>query len=176
MISRKIADRINEQINREMASAYLYLGMSAKMAEKGYHGAAKWLLSQYHEEMFHAMKFYGYLLDQGASVELKTLPAPEVKTSDFKELFQKVLEHEKGVTKSIVELLAMAKAENDYATEIFVQWYVGEQVEEEKNASEILQNLDLLGGSSQALFLLNLELGKRVPEVATSFLEVEGAH
>ena len=176
MISRKIADRINDQIQREMHSAYLYLGMSAKMAEKGYHGAAKWLLTQYHEEMFHAMKFYGYLLDQGASVELKPIPAPELKTADFKEIFQKVLEHEKSITKSVTEILALARGESDFATEAFAQWYVNEQIEEEKNATEILQNLDLLGGSQQGIFMLNIELGKRVSSAPLNFLEIEGAH
>jgi len=174
MISPKMSERVNEQINREIYSAYLYLAMSARMGEAGFKGAAKWLMVQYHEEMFHAMKLYGYLEDQGAAVRLKAIAAPEVPEKGLKELFRRVLEHEKGVTKSIHEIVAMAKDEKDYATEAFMQWYVSEQVEEEKNAAEILQSLELLGNSEQGAFLLNVELGKRKLAVPSDFTELGG--
>ncbi len=174
MISKKMADRINEQINREMYSAYLYMAMSAKMSEAGYKGVAKWLMIQYHEEMFHAMKFYSYLEDQGASVELKALAKPEVSEKTVKDIFVKVLEHEKSVTKSIHELAALALEEKDYATQGFVAWYVNEQVEEEKNASELLQTLDLVGNSAQGVFLVNIELGKRSLSVPSDFSAMGG--
>lgn len=174
MISKKMADRINEQINREMYSAYLYMAMSAKMSEAGYKGVAKWLMIQYHEEMFHAMKFYSYLEDQGASVELKALTKPEVSEKTVKDIFVKVLEHEKGVTKSIHELAALALEEKDYATQGFVSWYVSEQVEEEKNATELLQTLDLVGNSAQGVFLVNIELGKRSLSVPSDFSAMGG--
>jgi ferritin len=161
MISKKMTDRINVQINREMFSAYLYMAMSARMGEAGYKGVAKWLMIQYHEEMFHAMKLYGYLEDQGAAVALDALARPDFKETMVKELFQHVLEHEKGVTASIHEIAAMAREEKDYATEALMQWYVNEQVEEEKNDNEILQAIDLLGNSAQGLYMLNIELGKR---------------
>ncbi len=96
MISKRMSDRINEQINREMYSAYLYLAMSARMTEAGYKGVGKWLMIQYHEEMFHAMKFFGYLQDQGSAVELKALAQPSFKETAIKELFQHALEHERG--------------------------------------------------------------------------------
>lgn len=174
MISKKMADRINEQINREMYSAYLYMAMSAKMSEAGYKGVAKWLMIQYHEEMFHAMKFFSYLEDQGASVELKALTKPEVSEKTVKDIFVKVLEHEKGVTKSIHELAALALEEKDYATQGFVSWYVSEQVEEEKNATELLQTLDLVGNSAQGVFLVNIELGKRSLSVPSDFSAMGG--
>jgi ferritin len=174
MISKKVADRINEQINREIYSAYLYLAMSARMTEAGYKGVGKWLMIQYHEEMFHAMKFYGYLQDQGALVQLKAIAAPEFKETALKELFQHVLEHEKSVTKSIHEIVAMAIEEKDYATQGLAQWYVDEQVEEEKNATEILQTIDLVGNSAQGLYLLNIELGKRDLSVASDFTKLGG--
>jgi len=161
MISKKMADRINEQINKEICSAYLYMGMSARMSEAGYKGIANWLMVQYHEEMFHAMKFFGYLQDQGATVQLKQIGAPEFKETAVKELFQHVLQHEKGVTKSIHEIMALALEEKDHATQGFDQWYISEQVEEEKNVTEILQAIDLMGNNPQALYMLNVELGKR---------------
>jgi ferritin len=174
MISKKMADRINEQINREMFSAYLYMAMSARMTESGYKGVGKWLMIQFHEEMFHAMKFYGYLQDQGSPVDLKALAVPAFKETGIKELFQHVLEHEKGVTRSIHEIMAQAIEEKDYATQALAQWYVNEQVEEEKNDMEILQAIDLVGGSAQGLFLLNIELGKRDLGVASDFTKLGG--
>ncbi|HOX48577.1 MAG TPA: ferritin [Spirochaetia bacterium] len=174
MISKKMSDRINLQINREMFSAYLYMAMSARMAEAGYKGIANWLMIQYHEEMFHAMKLYGYLEDQGAAVALEAIAKPEFKETGVKELFRHVLEHEKGVTASIREIAALAREEKDYATESFIAWYVGEQVEEEKNAADILQTLDLLGDSAQGTFMLNIELGKRKLGVPSDFTAMGG--
>lgn len=175
MISKKMVDRINEQINREMFSAYLYMAMSARMTEAGYKGIGKWLMIQFHEEMFHAMKFYGYLQDQGAAVDLKPIASPAFKETAVKELFQHVLEHEKSVTKSITEIMAQAIEEKDYATQVLAQWYVNEQVEEEKNDMEILQAIDLLGNSSQGLFMLNIELGKRDLDVSSDFTKIGGS-
>jgi len=169
MISKKIVDRVNLQINREIYSAYLYMAMSAQAAEAGYQGVASWLMIQYHEEMFHAMKLYYYLLDQGARPSLAKIDAPELKGDTLKEWFAYVLEHEKWVTASIRELLELAIAEKDYATENLVRWYMNEQVEEEKNAMDILQQLELMGDSKQGAFMLNVELGKRTLTVQSDF-------
>lgn len=172
MISKKMAERINEQINREMFSAYLYMAMSARMTETGFKGVGKWLMVQYHEEMYHAMKFWTYLQDQGAPVVLKALASPDFKETGIKELFQHVLEHEKGVTRSIHEIMALAIEEKDYATQNLAQWYVDEQVEEEKNDMEILQAVDLVGNSPQGLYLLNAELGRRDLGVPSDFTKM----
>ncbi len=172
MISKKVADRINLQINREMYSAYLYMAMSAKMSEDGYNGVASWLMVQFHEEMFHAMKFYHYLLEQGASPELAQLDKPAVKAKSIKEIFEATLEHEKFVTASIKELLELAISEKDYATENLVRWYVDEQVEEEKNATDILQTIGLMGDGKQGVFMLNIELGKRKPSIPLDFTSI----
>ncbi|MEW6549248.1 MAG: ferritin [Spirochaetota bacterium] len=172
MISQKMTDRINLQINREMYSAYLYLAMGAKMTEEGYVGIGKWLTVQYHEEMFHAMKFAKYLQDQGAAVKYAKLDEPKFKGTNIKELFQEVYEHEKFVTASIREIVELARAEKDYATENLLAWYIDEQVEEEKNDLEILQTIDLLGNSPHGLFMLNIELGKRDASVALDFTKV----
>lgn len=174
MISKKMTDRINLQINREMYSAYLYLAMAARMGEAGYKGVANWLTIQYHEEMFHSMKLYGYLQDQGASVVLDAIARPDFKETGVKEIFQHTLEHEKGVTASIREIAALAREEKDYATENFIAWYVDEQVEEEKNAMEILQTIDLLGNNAQGIFMLNIELGKRKLGVPSDFTGLGG--
>ncbi|HOX91698.1 MAG TPA: ferritin [Spirochaetales bacterium] len=117
MIAKKIVDRINLQIEREIYSAYLYMAMSAKATDMGYDGVAKWLMIQYHEEMFHAMKFFMYLQDQGALPVVPKIEQPIVKTDSVKGLFEATLEHEKFVTASIRELLELALAEKDYATE-----------------------------------------------------------
>lgn len=172
MISKKVADRINLQINREMYSAFLYMAMSAKMSEAGYQGVGNWLMIQYHEEMFHAMKLYNYLLDQGASPELAKIDQPKVKAKTVKEIFEATLEHEKFVTASIKELLELALSEKDYATENLVRWYVNEQVEEEKNATDILQTIELMGEGKQGIFMLNIELGKRKPGIPLDFTSI----
>ncbi len=174
MISKKMAERINEQINREMFSGYLYLAMAARMQEAGYKGVGNWLTIQYHEEMFHAMRMYAYLQDQGAAVELKAIAKPEFKDQTVKEVFEHALEHEKGVTKSIHEIMAQALEERDFATQSFIKWYVDEQVEEEKNATEILQTIDLVGNSAQGVFLLNVELGKRKLSAPSDFTALGG--
>jgi ferritin len=174
MISKRMTDRINEQINKEMYSAYLYLAMSARMNEAGFKGVGNWFMIQYHEEMFHAIKFFNYLQDQGASVQLKQIAVPDFKETTVKDLFQHVLEHEKAVTKSIHEIMTWAVEEKDYATQVLDQWYVNEQIEEEKNANEILQTIDLVGNAPQGIFLLNIELGKRKLGVPSNFTEIGG--
>ncbi|MCX8014205.1 MAG: ferritin [Rectinema sp.] len=172
MISKKMTDRINLQINREMFSAYLYLAMAAKMAEKGYAGIAKWLTVQYHEEMFHAMKFVKYLQNQNAPVAYAPIAAPEFTEEQVRPLFEHVLAHEQFVTASIKEIMDLAIQEKDYATQNLVQWYVDEQIEEEKNATDILQAIDLLGNTPQGLFMLNIELGKREVEAPLDFNKI----
>ena len=115
MISKKMTDRINLQINREMYSAFLYLAMAAAMKEKGYAGISKWLTVQYHEEMFHAMKFVKYLEEQGAAAKYEQIDKPSFKDGSVKEYFEQVLKHEQFVTSSIREMVELARAEKDYA-------------------------------------------------------------
>ena len=172
MLSQRMIDRINLQINKEIYSAYLYLAMAAKMNELGYSGVGKWLTVQYHEEMFHAMKFAEYLHDQNAEVSYAKIDNPEFKEKEIKPLFQHVLSHEKSLTASIREIMDMAIAEKDYATQILAQWYIDEQVEEEKNATEIIQKIDLLGNSPQGLYLLDAELGKRESSAPLDFNKI----
>ena len=174
MIPKKLADRVNLQIAREMESAFLYLEMSSRMVDEGYNGFANWLTVQYHEEMFHAMKFARYLQDRGASFAVPAIAKQEVKETAVKAIFERVLEHERKVTASINELYELAIAEKDYPTQVLCQWYIDEQVEEEKNAEEILRNLALLGDSKQGTFMLNIELGKRKASIPLDFTEIGG--
>ncbi|MFA6506374.1 MAG: ferritin [Treponemataceae bacterium] len=169
MISQKMTDAINRQINNEMYSAYLYMSMSAYSSNVGLNGFATWFMVQYHEEMFHAMKQYNYVLDQGAVAHVQTIKEPPKSFASAKDMFEKTLEHEKFVTKSINEIADLALTEKDHATYQFIQWYVTEQVEEEKNDNEILQKLKLAGESGPGLFMIDEQLATRVLTVQTDF-------
>lgn len=161
MLSKPVYDLLNEQITHEMASAYLYLQMAAWFEDANLPGFAHWMKVQFGEEQEHAMKFFEYILDQGGKVELKAIPAPETKFASPKEIFEKTLAHEKLVTSLILKIYEAAKAQNDVATEIFLQWFISEQVEEEKNASTILDLLEKVGSSMGALYQVDHNLGKR---------------
>ncbi len=169
MISQKMAETINRQINNEMYSAYLYMAMSAHCSTKNLAGFAKWFMIQYHEEMFHAMKFYNYLLDQGAEPKLAAIKEPPKSWASVKEMFEKTLEHEKTVTKNIHDIAELAQQEKDHATYAFNQWYVNEQVEEEKNDNEILGRLALVGENGPGLYILDGQLGARKLGVQSDF-------
>ncbi|MGA1862811.1 ferritin [Deferribacter thermophilus] len=161
MISKKMAEALNEQLNKEFFSAYLYLSMSAYSEHIGLKGFANWFYVQYQEEMTHVMKFYKYILDQGEQVKLKAIEQPEQEFESPLDMFEKTLEHEKFITKSINELVDLAMQEKDYATHTFLQWFVTEQVEEEASVNEILDQLKLVQNSGNGLFMIDKELAKR---------------
>lgn len=162
MISNKMQEAINAQINAEMWSAYLYLSMSMEAADNDMKGIAHWFRKQFNEEMEHAMKFVDYLHSQMARVELKAIDAVPTKWDGCPvKMFEQTLEHEKKVTSLIHNLYEMAVKEKDYATSIMLQWFVNEQVEEEANAQEILNTLKCIGKEKTAFFLYDKELGKR---------------
>jgi ferritin len=169
MISQKMTDTINRQINNEIYSAYLYMSMSAHSSHIGLNGFASWFMVQYHEEMFHAMKFYNYMLDQGSQVHLQALKEPLKTFTSATDMFEKTLEHEKFITKSINEIADLALQEKDHGTYQFIQWYVNEQIEEEKNDNEILQKLTLAGDSGAGLFMIDQQLGTRTLTVQSDF-------
>jgi len=161
MISKKMEKAINEQINKEMFSAYLYLAMATKADMMVFKGTAQWFRVQAKEEWGHAMKFYKYLLVQGATVELQALAKPAVTWNSILEMYVAALKHEKFITASINGLVAQATAEKDNASMIMLQWFVTEQVEEEANATEIIAQLKLVGGSAGGVFMIDHHLGKR---------------
>lgn len=161
MLSKTLLNEINEQIKHEFYSAYLYLAMSAHFENENLGGFAKWMRLQAAEEKEHALKFFDYLHDRGAKVELAALDAPPVKFGSPLEIFKQALEHEQFVTGRINKLYAQAVKDNDYASQSFLTWYVDEQVEEEKNASEIIAWLELAGSSPAGLFQINGLMYKR---------------
>ncbi len=162
MLSKKMVKSINNQINREIYSAYLYGGMASFAVSEGLVGVANWFNVQVQEEMSHANKMYDYVNQQGGRVLLLDIEAPPQDFKTVNDLFNLTLEHEKVVTGLINGLVDIARAEKDHATEIFLQWFVTEQVEEESNAMDILQRLKLMGSEGNSLFLLDAELAKRI--------------
>jgi ferritin len=161
MISKFMQDAINEQINKELYSAYLYLSMSAHFETANLAGFAHWLHVQYEEETGHAMKFFEYLIDRGGEVNLKAIDQPPSEWSSPLQAFQMVLEHEQKVTGLINKLYASALKESDYPTQVMLQWYINEQVEEEKNATQIVEQLKLIEAHGTAVLMLDHQLGKR---------------
>ena len=162
MLSKKMTTALNDQINKEMYSAYLYLAMSAYSDSIGLKGFANWFMVQYHEEMEHAMKIYKYIQDQGELVKLKAIAEPPSKFESAMDMFQKTLEHEKKVTQSINNLMDIAIEMKDHATQIFLQWFVTEQIEEEANDNEIIDKLKMVGQQGNGLFMIDKELEARV--------------
>jgi ferritin len=155
-------EALNEQINKEIYSAYLYLSISAYSTFVGMKGFANWFMVQYQEEMAHAMKIYDYINDQGGQVKLLAVEEPPTEFGSPLEMFEKTLEHEKFVTKRINDLVDLAIKEKDHASNIFLQWFVTEQIEEEANDNEIISKLKLVGKDSNGLFMIDKELATRV--------------
>ena len=161
MLSKAVQDAINDQINKELYSSYLYLAMSAHFESVNLPGLAKWTRVQAQEELGHAMKFYDYIIDRSGRVNFQTVEKP---TSEWKtsfEVFSQVYEHEQKVTASIYKVYEVALKENDYATQGMLQWFISEQVEEEKNASEIVAQLEMIEAHDTAILMLDHQLGKR---------------
>jgi len=162
-------EALNRQINAETYSAYLYQSMSAYAANAGMPGVANWLSIQVKEELSHAQMIYDYVLRLGKRVILQAIDQPPSDFDSALSLFEKVLEHEKKVTALIGGLADLAVEEKDHATEIFLQWFVTEQVEEEETANDIIAKLKLAGEHGGGLFMIDKELGQRVftpPSVA----------
>ena len=161
MISKKMAQEINAQINREFFSAFLYLAMANDALDKGFNGTYQWMSIQFKEEQEHALKFAKYLQDQGAKVELAAMEAPKTEWKDILDMFKDALLHEKKVTAWIYGLNALATKEKDYATQSMLKWFIDEQVEEEENAQNIIDNLKMIQGNGYGLYMLDKELSAR---------------
>jgi len=168
MLSEKMIKSINHQINRELYSAYLYLSMASYADSEGLNGFAIWFKVQAKEEEFHAEKMYNYVNQQGSRVLLEAIEQPPTEFSSMLDLFEKTLEHEKGVTAMINNLVKLAREKDDYATESFLQWYVTEQVEEEANPAEIIQKLKFIGKDGRGLLMMDKDLAARVFTVPTA--------
>lgn len=169
MVSKKLENALNDQINYEFFSAYLYMSMSNYASRNGLRGFAKWFMTQYHEEMLHAMKIYEYIQRRGGTVKLKTVNEPDHEWNGPLDLFEKTLIHEKSVTKRFNDLIDLSLEEKDHATHIFLQWFVSEQVEEEENDNDIIAQLKLIDNDTSALLTFDKELGSRAVTVPTDF-------
>lgn len=161
MIGKAMQDAMNEQINKEFFSSYLYLSMAAYFEDKNLTGFAHWLRLQADEEREHAMKFYDFILDAGGRVELKAIGAPETEWNSSLEVAEQVAAHEAKVTASINDLYELALREKDYAAQVMLQWFISEQVEEEKNANELVAKLRLIEERGTAVLMLDHRLSKR---------------
>mgnify|MGYP000920152957 FL=1 len=161
MISDNLTKKVNEQIKEELESAYLYLAMSAYCESKNFSGFAHWLKEQAKEEQGHALKLYGHLLERGGLVELKAISAPPKEFGSPRELFEQVLVHEQKITALIRTLYEVAKEEKDYPLEMFLQWFINEQVEEEASATKIVETLKMIDNKAQGLIMLDRELARR---------------
>jgi ferritin len=161
MIGQKMQDAMNEQINKELFSSYLYLSMSAYFGDKNLPGFANWMRVQAEEEREHAMKFFDFIQERGGSVCLKGIDAPKTDWSSSLEVAEEVAAHEAKVTASIYALYELALQEKDYPAQIMLQWFINEQVEEEKNAGEIVATLKLIEDRGTAVLMLDHQLAKR---------------
>lgn len=165
-MDKKLEQAINKQMTNEFFSAYLYLSMAAYFDAKNLPGLSHWMKIQEEEERIHAFKLYDYVNDRGGHVVLGAIDKPETDFASIKDVFEKVLGHERGVTVSFNKLYALAQKINDNASVAFLQWFIIEQVEEEKNASDILARLDLIRDDPMGIVMLDQELGARPKPVA----------
>lgn len=161
MINDRVKEILNEQINKEFYSAYLYLSMGAYLSDMGMYGISKWMEIQAREEIDHGMILFDYILKRKAKVELRALNAPEISFSGAQDIFEKAYEHEKTISESINRIASLTENECDLATRNFIDWYLKEQIEEEDNILRILSKLKAFGADKASLYLLDKDLGNR---------------
>lgn len=166
MLREKIEKTLNEQVNAEMYSSYLYLSMSAYFDSKNLEGFSHYMKIQAQEELVHAMKIFNYVNERGGRVELTAIEAPKTDWDSPLEVFKNAYEHELKVTALINNLVDLSISEKDHATTQFLQWYVEEQVEEEASADEIVQKITLAKDAPGAMYMINKELSQRIEAFA----------
>jgi len=162
MIKEKMQEALNQQLNAELYSSYLYLSMAAYFESINLKGFASWMRVQTQEELVHAMKFYDFIIERGGKVLLSSIEGPPTEWVSPLAIFEHAYEHEQKVTGLINKLVDLSAAEQDHATSNFLQWFVAEQVEEEASADEVVQKIKLMGDASGGLFMLDRELAQRV--------------
>ncbi len=161
MNSQQVQNEMNEQIKHELYSAYLYLAMAAHFEAENLMGFAHWMKVQSKEEVEHAMKFYEFIHDRNGRVTLQAIDQPPTQFGSPESMFEQSLEHEQFITGRIDHIYAVAMQENDYAAISFLKWFVDEQVEEEKNAVQILDTLKMVGNNPAGLFMADRQLASR---------------
>jgi ferritin len=162
MISKKLVDAFNEQINKELFSEYLYLSMAAWFEAENLPGCANFFKVQVQEERFHAMKMYDYVNERGGRVLLKAIDQPEIEFKSALEIFEKAYEHEQLVTSLINNLMEVAIEEKDHATKSFLNWFIDEQVEEEASMDAIVGKFKMIGGNGHGMLMIDNDLSQRV--------------
>jgi len=160
-IGKAIQDAMNDQIHKELESAYGYLAMSAYFSNHNYPGAASWMRIQSREEVGHATKFIDFMEDRGGTVGFRALAAPAVEFASPLAAFEAAVEQEGLVSSSIYRLYELAAREKDYAAQALLQWFITEQVEEEKASRQIVDTLRLIGANTSGLYMFDRELGRR---------------
>jgi ferritin len=170
MLNKKLQKALNDQMNAELYSSYLYLSMSAYFESVNMAGFASWMRVQVQEELAHVAKFFGYVTERGGRVELAAIDGPPTEWESPLAAFEQALAHERMVTGRINDLVDLSIQERDHATNGFLQWFVTEQVEEEATADGVVQKIKLVGGDGGGLFMIDQELGKRIftPPAASS--------
>ncbi len=170
MFTEVLEKAFNEQLKWKIYSAYLYIGMAAYFEEKSLDGFAHWFKAQAAEELMHASKFYKFILERGGKVILEEIPKPPFGFFTPLEVFEYALNHEKEVTKRINDLMELAKEEKDNASQIFLQWFITEQVEEEASFGNIVEKLKMAGDNLQSLVFLDKELSQSPLDLNQIFL------
>lgn len=164
MKSSKVEAALNHQINEELASAYTYLAMAGVADQLGLPGFCNWFKMQYQEELEHADKFFNFLLERDGEIKLTAIPQPVVKDASPLGLFEDALNHEKHISECIFKLKDLAREESDHATDVFLEWFVTEQVEEEANTRGVIDQLKMVEGNKNGLFMIDRELASRKVE------------
>ncbi|MGQ0703055.1 MAG: ferritin [Gemmatimonadales bacterium] len=160
-LSTKIQSGMNEQMRREFSAYYLYLSMAAWFAQRNFDGFSRWMRAQAQEEASHAMKFFDYVIDRNGEIALDTIDKPKADWKSVLAVFEAAKAHEAKVSQGINKLYELALAEKDYASQAMVQWFITEQVEEEKTSTQIVEVLRIIGDSASGLLLYDRELGAR---------------
>jgi len=162
MLDGKMLKELNQQVNEELYSSYIYLAMASDLEDKGFKGMATWMRVQAREEEVHAQIFYNYITERGGRVELEAIEKPPTTWKDPLDIFKGAYAHEQHITGRINHMVGVAREVNDNASLQMLQWFVEEQVEEEANASEIVRQLEIAGGNGHAHLMLDREMGSRV--------------
>lgn len=180
MIPEKIQEAFNQQIKYELESAYLYLAMAAYFDAAGFEGMGRWMRAQTQEELTHAMRFYKHIIERGGEVRLQPLSITAQKWDSPLAAFQAAYEHERFITDKIHGLVRLAQAENDFASNSLLQWFVDEQIEEEESTSKVVQELKLVAEDGRGILMIDRELGQRSfvlpPELATLYAQATGSN
>ncbi len=163
-MDQKLTDALNDQLNNELFAAYTYLAMHAHFEDENWPGFAKWMELQSHEEVEHAMKFYNFILERGEQVKLQAIDEPPAEFQSPLDIFQKALAHEQKVTQRIHEIYQIAQEVGDYPTQVFLHWFIEEQVEEENITGDAVAMLERAGDQMGALMVLDRQFGERQGE------------